>query len=144
MIRTVKIKISGMKANQIICMLFLATVLISCNSDDINMEKYATFGIPELAHPDSVLTKEQLKTKRKLQEIICTNLGVKDNKIVFMSRNEFLKEGLSESYYNQMIKCLNELNDLSRDTTCRQQILEHIPVAMAKMKEALQKFPQLE
>jgi hypothetical protein len=133
-----------MKANQIMCMLILATVMISCNSEDINIEKYATFGIPELAQPDSVLTKEQLKTKRKLLEVICTNLGVKDNKVVFMSRNEFLKEGLSESYYNQMIECLNELNDLSRDTTCRQQILENIPVAMAQMKEALRKSPQPE
>jgi hypothetical protein len=135
-----------MKVNQIMCVLFLTTVLISCSSDDINMEKYATFGIPELSQPDSVLTKEQLQTKRKLQEVICTNLGVKDNKVVFMNRNDFLKEGLSEYYYDQINGCVNDLNSaLSRDTThSRQQFLKDLPVITARMKKQLQESPLLE
>jgi hypothetical protein len=127
-----------MKANQIMCLLFLAIVLISCSSNDMNMQNYATFGISELSQPDSVLTGEELRTKRKLLAVIFTNLKVKDNKVTFMNRNEFLKEGLAEFYYDKISESVNELNrTLSRDTTSRRQLLEDLPRIMARQKKKL-------
>lgn len=68
--------------------------------------------------PMSVYTPEQKKLARAMAMLMYKHAKVKDDRMVFdMSREEFLKTGIHEVYYDELIHSFKNTNDImDKDT----------------------------
>jgi hypothetical protein len=114
------------------------------STDDANdllvLEKLLEQGPPADV---STLTKEQKRVYKKFAGVIAANLKVKEDKVVFMSKDEFLSEGFSGILYEKFIKDINELNaslSLQDDAAIRQSILDKIPGKMEQIRAEIAKW----
>lgn len=76
------------------------------------------FNGDSITPPMKIYTPEQKKLARSITTLMLKYTKVKDNRMVFeMSREEFLKTGIPEAYYDQMIHSYKNTNDfMDRDT----------------------------
>jgi hypothetical protein len=120
--------------------LLAGSLLFACEKDKVDVQKYLEFSMPELfSGPFSTLTREQKKTRKKFVEVFTTNfyLDTLNLKAGFaISREDFLLEGLPESYYLDIIQACKDINRLiSTDTVFGPLILKEYPMQMAQLRE---------
>ena len=76
------------------------------------------FNGDSITPPMKIYTPEQKKLARSITTLMLKYTKVKDNRMVFeMSREEFLKTGIPEAYYDQMIHSYKNTTDfMDKDT----------------------------
>lgn len=107
-----------MRNGNLLCLLGIIFIAVSCKMQYGNKGGEIS---PTLSNhvdqvfvntiPDSLLTNEQRELKYKLADLISENISVTDNKLTTnLTKEDFKKNGIPETYYTQLLYSLAETN----------------------------------
>jgi hypothetical protein len=129
------------QVKSLVFVLLTGSLLFACEKDKVDVQKYLEFSLPEINCPFSLLTREQKKTRKKYLEVLTTYLYVDtlNRKAEWnISREDFLLEGLPESYYHEIVRAIEYLNlTFPLDTGLGPVFLKELPVLLIQTREEL-------
>jgi hypothetical protein len=133
-----------MKKMKVLYYLLIASVslsiMFSCTEEEIAKYKELDFSLVMVGSPDSLLTREQLRTKYKYHEICDKYMDIaEDGRLLFrISEEEWPATGLPKSYYDIVIRDFNSVNryvSAMTDDTLKNRTIKSFHKALADYRQ---------